>query len=92
MRSELLYTTEQGYIAGTTDTVELYDRAFLQMVGRGEGSIDWAGKGGRIEWTNFPSRRPDDVRRRLEYEEEYRRLPLEKVVSQFDAFDRGGRV
>ena len=61
MRSELLYTTEQGYIAGTIDTVELYDGAFLQMVGRGEGSIDWAGKTGRIEWTNFPSRRPDGV-------------------------------
>jgi hypothetical protein len=61
MRSELLYTTEQGYIAGTTDTVELYDGAFLQMIGRGEGSIDWAGKAGRIEWTNFPPRRPDGV-------------------------------
>jgi hypothetical protein len=61
VRSEVLYTTEQGYIAGTTDAVELYDGAFLQMIGRGDGSIEWAGTQGRIEWTNFPPRRPDGV-------------------------------
>ena len=32
MRNELLYTTEQGYIAGTIDTVELFDGAFVQMM------------------------------------------------------------
>ena len=61
MRSEVLYTTEQGYISGTTDTVELYDGAFLQMIGRGDGTVDWAGETGTIEWTNFPPRRPDGV-------------------------------
>ncbi len=59
MRSRLLYTTEQGYIEGTTDAIELYDGAFLQMIGRGEGTVDWSGVRGRIEWTNFPPRRPD---------------------------------
>ena len=62
MRSEFLYSTEQAYISDTTEFVELYDGAFLQMFGRGEGTIDWAGgKHGRIEWTNFPTRRPDGV-------------------------------
>lgn len=61
MRSEVLYTTEQGYIAGTTDAIELYGGTFLQMIGRGDGSIDWAGTPGYIEWTNFPPRRPDGV-------------------------------
>lgn len=61
MHSELLYSTEQAYIGDTTEFVELYDGAFLQMFGRGEGSVLWNGVEGRIEWTNFPSRRPDGV-------------------------------
>ncbi|MEA2000789.1 MAG: hypothetical protein U9N84_02730, partial [Actinomycetota bacterium] len=61
MRSELLYSTEQAYIGDTTQYVELYDGAFLQMYGRGEGTVDWNGMRGRIEWTNFPPRRPDGV-------------------------------
>jgi len=59
MRSEVLYTTEQGYIDGTVAAVELFDGAFLQMIGRGQGTIDWAGTHGSIEWTNFPPRRAD---------------------------------
>ena len=61
MRSELLYSTEQAYISDTTEFVELYDGAFLQMFGRGEGTVQWDGTKGRIEWTNFPPRRPDGV-------------------------------
>lgn len=61
MRSEFMYSTKQAYIEDTTEYVELYDGAFLQMFGRGEGSIDWAGRTGQIEWTNFPPRRPDGV-------------------------------
>ena len=61
MRSELLYTTEQAYIEGTTEYIELYDEAFLQMFGRGEGTIELAGRVGTVEWTNFPPRRPDRV-------------------------------
>lgn len=61
MRGEVLYTTEQGYISGSTDAVELYDGAFLQMFGRGDGTVDWLGQRGSIEWTNFPPRRPDGV-------------------------------
>jgi len=61
MRSTVLYTTDQGYVAGTTESVELYDGAFLQMIGRGEGTLEWAGEGGTIEWSNFPPRRPDGV-------------------------------
>ena len=61
VRSELLYTTNQGYINDTTDFVELYDGAFLQMFGRGEGTVDWDGVGGTVEWTNFPPRRADGV-------------------------------
>jgi hypothetical protein len=61
VRSELLYSTEQAYISDTTEFVELYDGAFLQMFGRGEGTVQWDGTKGRVEWTNFPSRRPDGV-------------------------------
>lgn len=61
MRSELLYSTVQSYLGDSTEFVQLFDGAFLQMFGRGEGTIDWAGRTGRIEWTNFPSRRPDGV-------------------------------
>ena len=61
VRSEFLYATDQGYISDTTETVELYDGAFLQMIGRGEGSVEWAEIHGTIEWTNFPQRRPDGV-------------------------------
>ena len=61
MRSELLYTTAQAYIDGTTEFVELYEGAFLQMFGRGEGTVVWGDRQGLIEWTNFPPRRPDGV-------------------------------
>jgi hypothetical protein len=61
MRSKLLYSTDQGYSDGTIDIAELYDGAFLQMIGRGEGTVDWGGESGRIEWTNFPPRRADGV-------------------------------
>lgn len=61
MRSEFLYSTRQAYIEGTTESVELYGGAFLQMFGRGEGTVDWAGRTGHVEWTNFPPRRPDGV-------------------------------
>jgi hypothetical protein len=61
MQSELLYSTDQAYIDDTTESVELYDGAFLQMFGRGKGTVDWDGTQGRIEWTNFPPRRPDGV-------------------------------
>ena len=59
MRTEPLYSTDQGYITRTTESVELYEGAFLQMIGRGEGTIDWSGESGRLEWTNFPPRGPD---------------------------------
>lgn len=59
MRSEQLYSTEQGYIGETTEFVELYEGAFLQMFGRGEGTVLWGDRHGQIEWTNFPPRRPD---------------------------------
>ena len=61
MQSEALYSTSQAYLGDTTEFVELYDGAFLQMFGRGEGTLDWDGTEGRIEWTNFPQRRPDGV-------------------------------
>jgi len=61
VRSEVLYSTEQAYIDGTTEVVELYEGAFLQTFGRGEGTVNWGGREGRIEWTNFPTRRPDGV-------------------------------
>ena len=61
VRSERLYFTEQAYISGTTEVVELYDGAFLQLIGRGEGTVNWDGREGTIEWTNFPLRRPDGV-------------------------------
>ena len=32
-----------------------------RAVGRGEGTVEWDGMEGRIEWTNFPPRRPDGV-------------------------------
>lgn len=59
MRSELLYTTTQGYLEDTTASIELFDGAYLQMIGRGEGTVEWAGVSGTIEWTNFPERRAD---------------------------------
>ena len=61
MKTELLYTTVQGYIEGTYAEVELYDGASLQVFGRGDGTVDWNGTTGTVEWTNFPSRRPDGV-------------------------------
>ena len=59
MRSELLYTTTQGSLEDTTASIELFDGAYLQMIGRGEGTVEWAGVSGTIEWTNFPERRAD---------------------------------
>lgn len=60
MRSQLLYTTEEGY-SGPLDTAVLFDGASVQALGHGYGSVAWSGKAGRIEWNNFPSRRPDGV-------------------------------
>ncbi len=31
------------------------------MFGRGEGTVEWDGMRGSIEWTDFPPRRPDGV-------------------------------
>ena len=50
MRSELLYSTAQAYNEGTTEFVELYEGAFLQMFGRGEGTVVWGDRRGLIEW------------------------------------------
>ena len=61
VRSELLYTTEQAYISDTTEYVELFDGQFLQMFGRGEGTVRWGDDRGVVNWTNFPPRRPDGV-------------------------------
>ncbi|MGI9584468.1 MAG: hypothetical protein ACR2N7_02645 [Acidimicrobiia bacterium] len=61
MRSELLYSTDQAYIDSTMEYVELHEGAYLQMYGRGNGRVDWAGTPGSIEWTNFPPRRPDGI-------------------------------
>jgi hypothetical protein len=61
VKSEPLYTTDQGYSDGTVNVAELYDGAFLQMIGDGVGTINWSGESGSIEWTNFPSSRPDGV-------------------------------
>ena len=60
MRAQRLYTTEEGY-SEPLESAELYDGAFLQSLGHGDGSVDWSGEQGRIEWTNFPPRRPDGV-------------------------------
>lgn len=60
MRSEPLYSTEQAYIEDTTEVVELYQGAFLQMFRRGE-TVLWGDRHGHVEWTNFPPRRPDGV-------------------------------
>jgi hypothetical protein len=61
VRSELLYTTEQAYIGETVETVELWDGGFLQLYGRGNGTVRWGEMTGTVEWTNFPPRRPDGV-------------------------------
>jgi hypothetical protein len=61
VRSQVLYKTEQGYFPESYEGAELYDGAFIQVLGRGDGTVEWSGDGGRIEWTNFPSRRPDGV-------------------------------
>ena len=61
MRAESLHSTQQAYLWDTTTSIELYEGSFLQMFGRGEGTVDWAGESGRIEWTNFPPRRPDGI-------------------------------
>lgn len=61
MRSELLYTTEQGYLPDTIASAGLYGGAARQVIGRGDGTVDWNGSTGTIEWTNFPPQRPDGV-------------------------------
>lgn len=53
MRFEQLYSTEQAYIDDTTEFVELYQGAFLQVFGRGEGIVLWGDRRGQIEWTNM---------------------------------------
>jgi hypothetical protein len=61
VRSEVLYTTDQAYISETIESVQLWDGAFLQLYGRGKGTVSWGEMEGTIEWTNFPPRRPDGV-------------------------------
>ncbi len=61
VRFEQLYSTQQAYLPETTEYVELYDGAFLQMYGRGEGTVSWGSSEASIQWTNFPVRRPDGV-------------------------------
>ncbi len=60
MRSEVLYTVEHGY-DGDLSAAVLHDQAFVQGYGRGSGTVDWQGRRGVIEWTNFPPMRPDGV-------------------------------
>ncbi|MEE8406263.1 MAG: hypothetical protein V3S32_03850 [Acidimicrobiia bacterium] len=61
MESRALYSTDQGYDENSWADAELYDGAFVQAFGRGEGLVTWEGRSGRIEWTNFPTRQPDGV-------------------------------
>lgn len=61
MKHELLYSTTQAYIEESMAFAELHSGQTLQMYGRGEGTVDWSGRSGVIEWTNFPARRPDDA-------------------------------
>jgi hypothetical protein len=61
VESQALYSTDQGYDEGSWADAELYDDAFVQAFGRGEGLVPWEERSGRIEWTNFPTRRPDGV-------------------------------
>jgi hypothetical protein len=61
VESRALYSTDQGYSEGSWAEAELYDGAFVQAFGRGEGVVTWGEKSGRIEWINFPTRRPDGV-------------------------------
>ena len=61
MRSERCIRLNRRTSGDTAEYVELYDGAFLQMFGRGEGTVDRHSVEGRIEWTNFPPRRPDGV-------------------------------
>ena len=58
MRSELLYTTDQGY-TGEMYGAELRDGSLGRLFGRGDGTVAWGERTGVIEWTNFPARRPD---------------------------------
>ena len=60
MQSELLYTTSQAYLSDTIVTAGTGDSS-LRLYGRGEGSVDWGGESGTIEWTNFPDLRPDGL-------------------------------
>ncbi len=60
MQSELLYTTSQAYLSDTIVTAGTGESS-LQLYGRGEGSVDWDGESGTIEWTNFPVLRPDGL-------------------------------
>jgi hypothetical protein len=58
MRSEVLYTVDHRYDGGLHAAV-LYDERFVQGYGRGSGSVDWGGRVGTIEWSNFPPMRAD---------------------------------
>ena len=60
MQSVLLYTTNQAYLPDTIVTADTGGTS-VRMFGRGEGSVDWSGTTGMIEWTNFPVRRPDGL-------------------------------
>ena len=58
MRPQILYSTEQAY-TGEMYGASLRDGSLGRLLGRGEGTVDWDGRQGTIEWTNFPARRPD---------------------------------
>ena len=60
VRTTFLYSTSQTYLPGTIVTSRTSETS-LQLYGRGEGSVDWDGAAGTIEWTNFPALRPDGV-------------------------------
>ena len=60
MRTRLLYPTDEGYTS-PLDVASLYDGAFVQAFGNGYGAVAWDDIPGRIEWANFPARRPDGV-------------------------------
>ena len=61
VESRALYSTDQGYAEGSWAEAKLFNGAFVQAFGKGEGTVTWEGKSGRIEWSNFPTRRPDGV-------------------------------
>ncbi len=53
MHARLLSTTDETY-SNPLDTA--VPCAFVPVPGRGDGTVDWSGDTGRIEWTNSPPR------------------------------------